>query len=154
LGTAAITRDNPAVASYYGPGSCGPISAGAIGNGSFVWPTVQKYLSGNDWNPPVHNGIDIAGAEGTPVYATDGGVVVYAGWSNFGFGNLLVIDHGTGWQSAYAHMSTIAFTCGQNVSQGDTVGGVGNSGNSTGPHLHFELVYGGGKVNPWDYLSQ
>lgn len=154
-GPPAISRDNPAVAAYYGPGACGAIGAGAIGNGSFVWPTSLKYLSGNDWNPPLHNGIDIAGAEGNPVYATDSGVVVYAGASNVGFGNLLVIDHGTGYQSAYAHMSTIAVTCGQNVSQGEVVGTVGNTGNSTGPHLHFELlIYGFGKVNPWDYLIQ
>src|SRR3990172_1896893 len=111
----ATSRDTPAVAAYYGPGACGAIGAGAIGNGSFVWPTVARYLSGNDYNPPLHPAIDIAGAEGNPIYATDGGVVVYSGWSNAGYGNLLVIDHGTGWQSAYAHLATVSVGCGQNA---------------------------------------
>jgi murein DD-endopeptidase MepM/ murein hydrolase activator NlpD len=154
-GPPAISRDNPAVASYYGPGSCGAIGEGAIGNGSFVWPTVATYLSGFDYTPPLHNGIDIAGDEGNAIYSVDGGVVVYAGWSTSGYGNLLVIDHGTGWQSAYAHLQTIAVGCGTNVSQGEYVAGLGNTGNSSGPHLHFELLsFLYGKVNPWNYLIQ
>lgn len=154
-GPPAITRDNPASAAYYGPGSCGTIYAGAVGNGTFIWPSVLKYLSGFDYTPPTHNGIDIAGAEGNAVFATDSGVVVYAGWSNFGYGNLLVIDHGNGWQSAYAHLSTWNVSCGQSVTQGEVVAAIGTTGNSSGPHLHFELhsaVYG--KVNPWDFLIQ
>lgn len=152
-GPPAITRDNPAVAAYYGDGACGAISEGAVGNGTFVWPTVAKYLSGFDYNPPLHPAIDIAGAEGNAIYAVDSGVVVYAGWSNSGYGNLLVIDHGNGWQSAYAHLITIAVWCGQSVSQNEVVAALGNTGNSSGPHLHFELyssIYG--KVNPWNYL--
>jgi murein DD-endopeptidase MepM/ murein hydrolase activator NlpD len=153
-GPPSVTRDNPAAAAYYGPGSCGSIYAGAIGTYSFIWPTVANYLSGNDWTPPIHNGIDIAGAEGNSVFASDSGVVVYAGWSNYGFGNLLVIDHGTGFQTAYAHLNSIAVSCGVNVSQGEVVGSVGNTGNSTGPHLHFEITNTSyGKVNPWDYVS-
>jgi murein DD-endopeptidase MepM/ murein hydrolase activator NlpD len=153
-GPPAITRQNAATAAYYGPGACGAIYEGAIGNGSFLWPSVATYLSGFDWNPPTHNGIDIAGAEGNAVFATDSGVVVYAGWSNSGYGNLIVIDHGTGWQSAYAHLSTYAVGCGQSVTQGEVIAAVGTTGNSSGPHLHFELtssVYG--KVNPWDWVS-
>lgn len=154
-GPPAISRENPAVAAYYGAGSCGAIGEGAIGNGSFVWPTVATNLSGFDYTPPIHNGIDLAGAEGNAIYAVDGGVVVYAGWSDSGYGNLLVIDHGTGWQSAYAHLSTIAVYCGTNVSQGEYVAGLGNSGKSSGPHLHFELLsFVFGKVNPWNYLVQ
>ena len=154
-GPPAISRDNPAVASYYGPGSCGAIGEGAIGNGSFVWPSVATSLSGFDYTPPLHNGIDIAGAEGNAIFAVDGGVVVYAGWSNSGYGNLMVIDHGTGWQSAYAHLSTLAVGCGTNVSQGEVIAGLGNTGNSSGPHLHFELLsFIFGKVNPWNYLIQ
>ncbi len=152
-GPPAITRENAATAAYYGPGACGAIYEGAIGNGTFRWPSVATYLSGFDWNPPTHNALDIAGAEGNAVYATDGGVVVYAGWSNFGYGNLVVIDHGRGWQSAYAHLNSYAVSCGQSVSQGTVIAGVGNTGNSTGAHLHFELyssLYG--KVNPWDFL--
>lgn len=152
-GPPAITRQNAATAAYYGPGACGAIYEGAIGNGTFVWPTVATYLSGFDYTPPTHNGIDIAGGEGNAVYATDSGVVVYAGWSNAGYGNLVVIDHGTGWQSAYAHLNTFAVGCGQSVTQGEVIAGVGSTGNSSGPHLHFELtssIYG--KANPWDWL--
>jgi len=151
-GPPAISRNNPAAAAYYGSGYCGEIYEGAIGTGAFVWPTVARTLSGNDYSG-IHRGIDIAGAEGNAVYAVDSGVVVFSGWSEFGYGNLLVIDHGTGWQSAYAHLSAAAVTCGQNVAQGSYIGAVGNTGRSTGPHLHFELqseIYG--KVNPWDFL--
>lgn len=150
-GPPAISRDNPAVAQYYGEGACGAIYEGAIGTYTFVWPTLLHYLSGNDYTS-IHHGIDLAGSEGSPIFAADTGVVVYAGWSNYGFGNLLVIDHGTGWQTAYAHLTTVAVTCGQNVSQGEQVATMGTTGNSTGPHLHFEMVYQGGKANPWQYL--
>jgi murein DD-endopeptidase MepM/ murein hydrolase activator NlpD len=153
-GPPPITRANPAAAAYYGSGYCGQIYEGAIGTGSFVWPTVEKYLSGNDYNPAIHPGIDIAGSLGNAVYATDSGVVVFAGWSEFGYGNLIVIDHGNGWQSAYAHLSALNVGCGQSVGQGTVIGALGSTGNSTGPHLHFELrseIYG--KVNPWDFVS-
>ncbi len=92
-----------------------------------------------------------AGAEGNPIYATDSGVVVYAGWSDYGYGYLIVIDHGTGWQSAYAHLSAVAVGCGQSVYQGGYIGALGNTGNSSGAHLHFELIINGAKVNPLDY---
>ncbi len=152
-GPPAITRANPAAAAYYGEGYCGQIYEGAIGIGSFIWPTVATYLSGYDYNPPIHNGIDIAGAEGNAIFATDSGVVVFAGWSQYGFGYLIVLDHGNGWQSAYAHLSAVGVTCGQSVAQGTVIGALGTTGNSSGPHLHFELrndAYG--KVNPWDFL--
>lgn len=152
-GPPAISRSNPASAAYYGSGSCGAIYEGAIGTGTFIWPTVTRTLSGYDWKPGFHHGIDIGGPEGNPVYATDSGVVVYAGWSEYGFGNLVVLDHGNGWQSAYAHLHVVGVNCGQSVALGTVIGTVGNTGNSTGPHLHFELrseIFG--KVNPWDYL--
>jgi len=152
-GPPPITRANPAAAAYYGEGYCGNIYEGAIGIGSFIWPTVATTLSGYDYSPPIHNGIDIAGAEGNAVFATDSGVVVFAGWSQFGYGYLIVLDHGNGWQSAYAHLSAVNVICGQSVAQGTVIGGLGTTGNSTGPHLHFEMrndVYG--KVNPWDFL--
>lgn len=154
-GPPAISRDNPATAAYYGPGSCGAIYEGPVGNGTFVWPTTQKTLSGYNYNPSIHPALDIGGSEGNAIYATDAGVVVYAGWSNTGYGYLIVIDHGNGWQSAYAHLSGVGVYCGQGVYQGHVIGGLGNTGNSTGAHLHFELrseIYG--KVNPWNFLSQ
>ena len=152
-GPPAITRDNPAVASYYGEGSCGEVYQGAIGNGTFIWPTGTVWISGYDYDANIHPAIDIGGTVGEAIYATDSGVVVYAGWSNYGYGYLIVLDHGTGWQSAYAHLSGIAVYCGQSVYQGDVIGALGSTGNSSGPHLHFELnsaIYG--KVNPHDYL--
>ncbi|MFN2197246.1 MAG: peptidoglycan DD-metalloendopeptidase family protein [Anaerolineales bacterium] len=151
-GPPAISRSNPASASYYGAGHCGSIYEGAVGTSTFVWPTVAHSISGYSYNPGVHPAIDLAGAEGSPVFATDSGVVVYSGWSNYGYGNLVVIDHGNGWQSAYAHLSAAGVVCGQSVFQGGSIGAVGNTGNSYGAHLHFELVYGGAKLNPLDFL--
>lgn len=153
-GPPAITRNNPAAAAYYGSGYCGNVYEGAIGTGYFVWPTSATFLSGYDYNPSIHPGIDIAGSIGNAIFATDSGVVVFAGWSEYGYGYLIVLDHGNGWQSAYAHLSAVGVTCGQSVGQGTVIGALGTSGNSSGPHLHFELrsdIYG--KVNPWLYVS-
>ncbi|MCE5208773.1 MAG: M23 family metallopeptidase [Chloroflexi bacterium] len=150
-----ITRDDPAVAKTYGPGYCGEVYEGPVGNGTFIWPTVEHYLSGFDYDPSInHYGLDFAGSIGNGIYAVDSGVVVYAGWNDYGYGNLLVIDHGNGWQSYYAHLDTYLVQCGSYVYQGDLIGGMGSTGNSTGPHLHFELrsdVYG--RVNPWNFLQ-
>lgn len=149
-----ITRDNPAVAQILGVGSCGVVSGGAVGYGSFVWPTDNRVLSGNDYSPETnHRGIDISGFTGSPIYATDAGVIVYAGWNDYGYGNMIIVDHGNDWQSLYAHLSSINVVCSQSVGQGDLIGAMGSTGNSTGPHLHFELmntVFG--KVNPWNFL--
>jgi hypothetical protein len=152
-GPPAISRTNPASAAYYGAGYCGQVYEGIIGTGGFIWPTVQTTISGYEYDPDVHPAIDIAGSEGNAVFAADGGVVVFAGGSNAGYGNLIVIDHGNGWQSAYAHLLNVNVLCGQSVTQGTLIGTVGNTGNSSGAHLHFELrseLYG--KVNPLDYL--
>jgi murein DD-endopeptidase MepM/ murein hydrolase activator NlpD len=152
-GPPAISRSNPASAAYYGPGHCGSIIEGAIGIGTFVWPTTSRTISGYHYDPVIHPAIDIGGEEGNAIFATDGGVVVYSGWSNWGYGYLIVIDHGTGWQSAYAHLSGIGVVCGSNVGQGMVIGALGNTGNSSGAHLHFEMrseIYG--KVNPLNYL--
>jgi murein DD-endopeptidase MepM/ murein hydrolase activator NlpD len=151
-GPPAISRSNPAVARYYGPGSCGSIYEGAVGSGVFIWPTTEHFISGYNFSS-IHQAIDIGGQLGNPVYAADSGVVVYAGWSNFGYGNLLVIDHGNGWQTAYAHLSSIGVSCGQSVGRGTLIGALGSTGNSTGPHLHFEMSINGVKVNPLDYVQ-
>lgn len=153
-GPPAITRDNPAVAAYYGAGSCGAVYEGAIGNGTFIWPTASSQISGYYYDPVLHPGIDIGGPAGNAVFAVDAGVVVYAGFSDYGYGNMVVIDHGTGWQTAYAHLLSYNVSCGQSVYQGDVIAAVGNSGNSSGAHLHFEMtsvLYG--KVNPFDWMS-
>ena len=89
----------------------------------------------------------------TPIYAADNGVIVYAGWNDWGYGNVVVIDHDGGWQTLYAHMSVLNVGCGQSVYQGDVIGYFGSTGNSSGPHLHFEMLNESyGKVNPWNFL--
>ena len=151
-GPPAITRENAAVARYYGAGACGSVYSGAIGSGTFVWPTTDHTVSGYAYDGGVHPAIDIGGQIGNSIFATDSGVVVYAGWSDYGYGNLIAIDHGNGWQSAYAHLSAIGVSCGQSVYQGGYIGALGSTGNSSGPHLHFELMINGAKVNPYDYV--
>ncbi len=137
------------------PGACkGPYS-GPTGTFTFVWPANNHYLSGNDFSPTIHPGIDIAAGLGAPVYASDTGVVVFAGLSLYGYGNLVIIDHGNGWQTAYGHLSQINVVCGGAIYQGQVLGLAGSTGNSTGPHLHFEMrsdQYG--RVNPWLYLGK
>ena len=121
------------------------------GSGWFQWPADNRYLSGNDyWSG--HLAIDIAAASGAPIYAADSGVVVYAGWDSRGYGNVVMIDHLNGYQTLYAHLSSINVSCGSNVVQGNMVGRGGSTGNSTGPHLHFEVRYMGGFINPWTIL--
>ena len=148
-----ITRSNPAVARIAGPGACGSVYSGPIGEGYFLWPTTASFLSGNGYSD-FHPGIDIAGGIGSAIYASASGVVVYAGWNNYGYGYMIVIDHGDGWQTLYAHMSQVNMVCGQAAFQGNVIGGVGSSGNSSGPHLHFEMqsdIYG--TVNPFSFVS-
>ncbi len=135
-----------------GPGACaGGYSGGAVGSGSFIWPAANRYLSGFNYSS-YHRGIDIATAHGVPIYAADSGVVMFAGWSNWGFGYMVVLDHGNGWQTLYSHLSQWNVGCGQSVYQGNVVGLAGSTGNSTGPHLHFEMNYQGSRPNPWNYL--
>ncbi len=148
-----ISRQDPAVARTWGPGSCGPVQGGAVGYGSYVWPTGRHYLSGYDYSPETnHWGIDLAGETGDPVYAVDAGVVVYAGWHDGGYGNMIMIDHGENWQSLYAHLSALWVGCGESVGRGQNIGAIGSTGRSSGSHLHFELMHGTYKVNPWNFL--
>lgn len=148
-----VTRENPASARVLGPGVCEPVSGGAVGFGTFVWPTDHHFLSGYDYTPNAnHWGIDIDGDEGQAVYATDAGVIVYAGWNNYGYGNMIMVDHGNDFQSLYAHLSSINVVCGQSVGQGNLIGLVGSTGRSSGPHLHFEIRGSASHVNPWDVL--
>ncbi|MFM8321051.1 MAG: peptidoglycan DD-metalloendopeptidase family protein [Chloroflexota bacterium] len=149
-----IPLDNPGVAKILGPGACESVQMGISGSGTFIWPADNHYLSGFDFAPQAnHPGIDIDGNEGSPVYAADSGVVVYAGWNNWGYGNVVVINHGNGWQTLYAHLSAYYVSCGMSVFQGNSIAAMGSTGNSTGPHLHYEMMYNGVKVNPHDYMK-
>jgi murein DD-endopeptidase MepM/ murein hydrolase activator NlpD len=135
------------------PGSCPGGYSGPSGTFTFVWPANNRYLSGWDYNPNTHPGIDIAAGLGAPLYASDTGVVVFSGWSTRGYGNLIIIDHGNGWQTAYAHLSQINLACGAAIYQGQLIGLSGSTGNSTGAHLHFEMRHSEyGRVNPWQFL--
>lgn len=125
---------------------------GAVGSGGFVWPADAHTLSGNDyWSG--HLGIDIAAGEGAPVYAADSGIVTMAsGGYNYGYGNVVQIDHGNGYSTVYAHLSSIGVGVCASVGAGQWIGAAGNTGNAQGAHLHFEVRQGGGFINPWFVL--
>lgn len=125
----------------------------AMGSGQMVWPVQGSITSYFGWRwGSYHQGIDIGAPAGTPIRAADSGMVSFAGW-NGGYGYLVKIDHGGGKETWYAHMSKIAVSVGQKVSKGEVIGYVGSTGNSTGPHLHFEVRVGGTAVNPLNYYK-
>jgi len=124
-------------------------SASAAG---LIWPVNAPITSPFGWRwGRMHEGIDLGAAYGTPIAAAAGGTVIYAGWLG-GYGNLTVIDHGGGLATAYGHQSSIAVSDGEQVAQGQTIGYVGSTGHSTGPHLHFEVRVNGVAVDPLGYL--
>ncbi|MGH3041971.1 MAG: murein hydrolase activator EnvC family protein [Gaiellaceae bacterium] len=130
-------------------------SAGSSGNGSsssgLIWPVNGVVTSGFGWRwGRMHEGIDIGAPSGTSIRAAAGGTVIFAGWMG-GYGNLTIIDHGNGLATAYGHQSAI-YVGGGSVSQGTVIGAVGSTGNSTGPHLHFEVRVNGSPVDPMGYL--
>lgn len=120
-----------------------------VATGAFIWPT-RGYISQGYWWG--HRGIDIANAVGTPIAAADGGYVTFAGWSPVGYGYMVTIDHGNGFVTLYAHLSQWYVVPGQAVARGQIIGAMGSTGRSTGPHLHFEIRYGGDLLNPRIYL--
>jgi LysM repeat protein len=139
-----VARGSSGTASVNGT-ACG---SGPVGSGAFIWPTTEHWVSGNDyWSG--HLGIDIAASLGSPVWAADAGVVTMAqgGW-NYGYGNVVMIDHGNGYVTLYGHLSQINVVACEGVSAGTLIGLAGSTGNSTGAHLHFEVRLNGGFVNP------
>jgi murein DD-endopeptidase MepM/ murein hydrolase activator NlpD len=127
----------------------GPIRQGS---GSLIWPASGPISSGFGmrWGR-LHAGIDMPLPEGTPLRAADSGTVAIAGWTG-GYGNYTCIQHGGSLSTCYGHQSSISVSVGQGVSQGQVIGHSGNTGNSTGPHLHFEVRVGGNPVDPMGYL--
>lgn len=125
----------------------GPVSSG------FGWPAGSHVISGNGYGPG-HLGIDIQAVEGEPVYAAGSGIVTMAqgGW-NYGYGNVVQIDHGNGYVTVYAHLSVINVSQCTPVGQGTVIGGAGNTGNSFGTHLHFEVRQGGANINPYQIVQ-
>jgi murein DD-endopeptidase MepM/ murein hydrolase activator NlpD len=128
-----------------------PDAGTVVASGQFVWPTAgsitQKYV----W---YHKGVDIANRGLPAVLAADSGKVVIAGWPDGnGYGNRVMIDHGNGYKTLYAHMSKIYVIPGQTVARGAPIGQMGSTGRSTGPHLHFEVIQNGVYLNPLNYLK-
>ena len=120
------------------------------GSGHFTWP-VYGWLSQSYRYD--HRAIDIAANQGTPVTAADRGVVVRAGWNDQGYGRFVVIDHKIDYVTLYAHLDKLLVSEGDVVGQGQVIATVGSTGNSTGPHLHFEIRDFGSLVNPLELLT-
>ncbi|MBD3279268.1 MAG: peptidoglycan DD-metalloendopeptidase family protein [Candidatus Pacebacteria bacterium] len=140
----APTRRIPAVA--YTP-DAGSVSA----VGAFVWPASGRITQGYRF---YHKAIDIANKSGGTIVAADAGVVTVAGWvDGYGYGNRVIIDHGNGYVTLYAHLSAVQVRVGQRVNRGDVIGQMGSTGRSTGVHLHFEIRQGGALLNPLSYLK-
>ena len=106
-------------------------------------------------NGRMHRGVDIGGSEGSPITAADSGKVVFAGWDDSGYGNMVKIDHGNGYMTLYAHCKEVYVSEGDPVEKGDVISALGNTGRSTGPHLHFEIVNtkDGSTVDPLDFFD-
>jgi murein DD-endopeptidase MepM/ murein hydrolase activator NlpD len=133
-----------------------PVPAGTVSRTpsarGFIWPVAGTLTSnyGPRWGR-IHQGIDVAAPIGRPIAAAAPGTVMVAGWKN-GYGQTVVIDHGNGISTAYAHQAAIGVSVGQSVGQGAIIGVVGNTGNSTGPHLHFEVRINGVATDPLPFL--
>lgn len=120
------------------------------GTGTFVWPIGGRRITQNYWYG--HQAIDVGLVTGSPLYASDTGTVTYSQWSPYCYGNLIVINHGNGYETFYAHLDGFNVSPGQTVYQGSLIGWTGNTGCSSGPHLHFEIRYFKERLNPLSYL--
>lgn len=121
------------------------------GTGTFVWPVAPPImLTQPFWGG--HYGIDIDTYPRQPVFATDGGTVIFSGWDDTGYGNFIIIDHGNGYRSTYGHNTANLVSAGQGVLQGQQIAESGSTGNSTGDHLDFRVLYNGTALNPADLL--
>ncbi|MBU0880348.1 peptidoglycan DD-metalloendopeptidase family protein, partial [Patescibacteria group bacterium] len=126
-----------------------PKATSPLSGNKMNWPTVGHYITQYySWR---HQGLDIANKIGTPLYAADAGVIETAGWGR-GYGNQIVINHGGGKKTRYAHLSKFYTKKGQKVDKGEAIGTMGSTGRSTGPHLHFEIIINNIKYNPLNYI--
>ena len=126
-----------------------PDAGTVVASGSFVWPTSGVITQSFSW---YHPGIDIANAASPNILAVDAGHVLSAGWDNTGYGYKVIIDHGNGYRTLYAHFQRVYVTSGQTVGRGDAIGQMGSTGRSTGTHLHFEVYASGVRINPLGVL--
>lgn len=148
------TKERPKKQASSNSGSAGS-SAKPQNSGQFMHPlngggSISSSY-GSRWGS-FHRGMDIAAPAGTPVYAAAAGTVTYSGYNNGGFGKLVIIDHNNGYQTYYAHCSSLYVQVGQKVSKGQNIAGVGSTGDSTGNHVHFEIRSGGTPINPYNYI--
>ena len=127
-----------------------PDAGTVVASGQFVWPTSGKITQNFVW---YHKGTDIANRGVPAVLAADSGTVITSGWSPYGYGNHIIIDHGNGFRTLYAHLSKLYVSAGQGVRRGDSIGQMGSTGRSTGPHLHFEVIRNGVYINPLSVLQ-
>jgi len=126
-------------------------SVPALGTGFFIWPINSRNLTQEFWSG--HPGIDVSTDFRQPIFAADSGTVISSGWDDTGYGNFIVIDHGNGYKTTYGHNEANLVSVGQSVVQGQQIAESGNTGNSTGNHLDFRILYNGAFVNPLGYLS-
>jgi murein DD-endopeptidase MepM/ murein hydrolase activator NlpD len=128
----------------------GPIPEDASkGTGIFGWPAAGQITQGY-WDR--HRALDVGAWNGAPVVAADSGYVVAAGWDDSGYGRMVVIDHGNGFQTVYAHLQVYYVEVGDSVAKGEQIAEVGSTGNSSGPHLHFEMRHQSVQRNPFGFL--
>lgn len=139
-----IEEEKPYVPTYM------QIAAGQAGSGNFIWPTSGMITQYYVW---YHKAIDIASGGGPAILAADSGVVVYSACLRYDYGCHVIIDHQNGYQTLYAHLSSLGVSVGQSVTRGGYLGVMGSTGRSTGPHLHFEIRSGGQLLNPLSYLK-
>ncbi len=149
----ALAAESATLAARIRSAQTGSSSSGTgVSASGLIWPVNGPVTSGFGWRwGRMHEGIDIAVSTGTPVRAAASGTVIHSGWLG-GYGNLVVVDHGNGLATAYAHNSSLLVGVGQSVSQGDTLSLAGSTGNSSGPHVHFEVRVNGVAVDPLLYL--
>lgn len=126
-----------------------PDAGTVVASGAFVWPTGGTITQNFSW---YHPGIDIANRAAPQVVAADSGTVVYSGCINWGYGCHVIIDHGNGYKTLYAHLQRIYVTVGQGVNRGGSIGQMGSTGRSTGTHTHFEVIKNGVHINPLSVL--
>ncbi len=135
------------------PGSCRETYVGSGGAGQYTNPLGSTPYRVTNVFEPYHPGVDMAADPNTPIYAADTGVVVFAGWHRDGYGELVIVDHGGGWTTYYAHLSQRYVDCGQQVTRGQYIGDMGLTGNATGIHLHFEIRENDVPQNPYLFMD-
>ncbi|MBN1584849.1 M23 family metallopeptidase [Candidatus Uhrbacteria bacterium] len=145
----------PKPVTRYASVSASPVTASAPDlspDTKLLWPTSARRIT--QYYTRLHNGLDIAGPMRTPLYAAESGTVIFSGWNSGGYGNMVLVDHGGGLFTRYAHATQLLVRKGDQVNRGDTIALMGSTGRSTGPHIHFEVAVGSvyNRVNPLNYI--